>query len=299
MLYDGRLFGDLLAELTASWQELPDKPEEDPESTLRALWLLAASESEASPVIGRMGLPPLDEAAAARVRTLVEQRRSGVPLAYLTGRQCFMGIELLAGPEALIPRKETEILGNAALMRVREIVRDRGSATAIDLCTGSGNLALALAFHEPGCTVLGSDLSADAIALAERNAQHLGLSGRARFVQGDLFEPFERTESLGKVDLVVCNPPYISSAKVDRLHREITGFEPRLAFDGGPFGVTILSRLIREAHRFLKPESWLCFEVGRGQGKAMAQMLGRLPQYQVVLSFTDDQGEIRALSART
>jgi release factor glutamine methyltransferase len=207
-----------------------------------------------------------------------------------------MGVELLAAPGAVIPRKETEVLGNIALAKLRELTKERGTTKVIDLCTGSGNLPLALAFHEGACVAFGSDLSDEALVVAENNARFLGLSERVRFAQGDMFAPFESAEFLENVDLVTCNPPYISSAKVDTLPLEIASFEPRYAFDGGPFGVRILTSLIRESRRFLKPESWLCFEVGLGQGKAMMQMCSR--EYRSVEAVTDGQGQIRAVAVQ-
>ena len=109
------LYDELLAKLSLSWQGLPDKPEENPENTLRALWLFAAGKPKAIQHIEDTVLPYLDDQATIRLRELVDQRISGVPLGYLINRQSFMGIEMLAGPEAMIPRKETEILGSAAL----------------------------------------------------------------------------------------------------------------------------------------------------------------------------------------
>jgi release factor glutamine methyltransferase len=229
----------------------------------------------------------------------VQQRISGVPLAYLTGRQRFMGLEMMVGPEAVIPRKETEILGQAALHALSDLAEQRGQVRAIDVCTGSGNLALALAFHEPRCTVVGVDLSPAAAALANRNALALDLSGRVTFTQGDLFAPFESDESFERVDMVTCNPPYISAARLEKMPKEIIDFEPRMAFDGGPFGVNILTRLIRETPRYLKPNSWLCFEVGLGQGPALERMLQKAPGYAAVQAVSDEQGEVRALLART
>jgi release factor glutamine methyltransferase len=210
-----------------------------------------------------------------------------------------MGLELLAGPEALVPRRETELLGYSALDLVHRTADERGRPLVIDLCTGSGNLALGLAHHEPRCVVIGGDLSADAIGLARRNAEWTSLSGRVNFVQGDLFAPLDTLGMGGAVDLVVCNPPYISSSKAASMTPEIADFEPRLAFDGGAFGISILFRLVRGAAQFLKPDSWLCFEVGAGLGERMAVRLERGGQYGRVERLRDDNGEIRVLLAQT
>jgi release factor glutamine methyltransferase len=227
----------------------------------------------------------------ANLWELVRRRVSGVPLSYLTGRQTFMGIEMLAGPEALIPRKETEIVCRGALSKLG----DAGPCRIIDVCCGAGNLGLAIATLRPDAIVEGSDISDEAVALANRNAAFLGLAARASFHAGDLFAPFA---CIGQTDLIICNPPYVSSARVERMPREISAHEPRLAFDGGPFGVRILTRLVREAHKLLKAGGWLAFEVGLGQGPAMRKILEASPHYRDVESLPDAAGETRALLAR-
>lgn len=292
-------YGEHVAALEARWTGLPDKPEETPETTVRALWLTASGEPCSVEAATRREMPRLDARGQARLRELVAQRLSGVPLAHLTGRQSFMGLELLAGPEALVPRRETELLGHAALDLLRRTVAERGPATVLDVCCGSGNLSLALAHHEPRCRVVGGDLSADAVGLARRNAARLGLADRVRFVEGDLFAPFEEAGLRGSVDLIICNPPYISTSKAAAMPAEISAFEPRLAFDGGAFGISILFRLLSGATHFLKPASWLCFEVGAGQGEPMAARLKRSGGYDAVERVRDSSGEVRALLGRT
>jgi len=287
----------LLAELKAHWTPQPDKPEETPEVAIRALWFAAANDPRG---IARLDgpLPELDPAGLARLHTLVGQRASGTPLAHLTGRQSFFGMELLAGPEALIPRLETQTLVTGALERVREVVKRQGRALVLDLCTGAGNVALGLAHAEPAATVIGADLSHEAVDLAGRNARHLGLEGRVSFRQGDLYAPFEEARFMGSVDVITCNPPYISSAKVPLMSREIAEHEPSLAFDGGPFGVNILMRLIAQAPKFLTPNGWLCFEVGLGQGDGVLGRLERSGLYTDFHAVKDSQGDVRAVMAR-
>ncbi len=292
-------YAGLINEVRDFWQPLPDKPEETPEGILQALWITAAGTPiSVQRAMEMENLPQLDDIGVARLRTLLDRKKAGAPLGYLTGRQSFLGLELLAGPGALIPRKETEIVGRAALAKLKALVRERGQALVLDVCTGCGNLALAYARHEPRCRVYASDLSQEAVDLATRNLEHTGLEGRVEFRQGDLLAPFENDELLGKVDLLSCNPPYISAAKVPTMAREISGFEPELAFNGGALGISILTRLIQNAPRFLKPGSWLCFELGLGQGPWLIRQLGKNPAFTEVETALDDAGEIRALSAR-
>ncbi len=293
-------YARVVEEVRAFWQPLRDKPEESPEGVSRALWMAAAGRPTSVTKALEQDLPDLDADATGRLQDLLSRRKSGVPLAHLTGRQSFMGLELLAGPGALIPRKETEILGGAAVAKLRALADARGPVLALDICTGSGNLALLYAVRESRARVYASDLSEAAVALARRNQELLSVpDSRIEFRAGDLFAPFDTDDFLGKCDFVSCNPPYISAAKVPGMQKEISGFEPAMAFDGGIYGVSILIKLIRNAPRFLKPSSWLCFEVGAGQGALMAQQLGRLPGYAEVETAVDEFGEIRCLLART
>jgi release factor glutamine methyltransferase len=276
---------------------LPDKPEETVEATLRTLWHLAAGRALSVEAAMRAGLPPLDASGEARLDALIEQRLSGTPLAHLSGRQQFMGLEMLAGKEALIPRAETELLGGAALELLRGLGASRDGALVVDVCTGSGNLALVLAHFEPKAKVFAADLSADAVDLARRNAIHLGLDACVEFRVGDLLDPFDEPRFHAQVDLLLCNPPYISSQRVDTMSGEIRGFEPRLAFDGGPLGVRIVQRLIRDAPRYLKKGGWLAFEVGLGQGPAVLKRLIASGAFAQQRGLADAHGQIRVLLA--
>lgn len=292
------LYCELLSELTDRRIYLADKPEESPVGALRALWFLAAGKPKAVEYCLEGDLPALSPTAVGQLRALLDRHVQGVPLAHLTGRQRFMDIEMLAGPEALIPRKETEILGYAALDLLRGLVAETDRAQVIDLCTGCGNLALALAYYELSCHVSAADLSPEAVDLARRNAAHVGVQERVAFSVGDLFAPFDHDGFIGQVDMVVCNPPYISSQRVVEMPAEVSSYEPRLAFDGGPFGISILVRLITEAPRYLKPGGWLCFEVGLGQGELIRRRLERHGAYGDIEVRSDREGNPRALLAR-
>lgn len=287
-----------LAHLTQALDILPDKPEETPASALRALWLLAAGQPLSLHAASETALPPLDARQLDDLDALIARRIAGEPVAYLTGRQRFMGLELLASPEALIPRAESEMLARVAIEKLRDVAASRtGSPLAIDVCCGSGNLALALAHAVPKALVHGADISPSAIDLASANTRQLGLSERVQLHNGDLLAPFGEAFHR-KVDLLVSLPPYISTAKMDTMPQEIVGHEPHLAFDGGPFGVRILMRLIREAPPLLRPGGWLGMEVGLGQGPAMTQLLEKSPAYDRVETIADAGGAVRAVLAR-
>ena len=293
------LFHRCLNELAMGFKALPDKPDETTTGTLAALWHTAAGGPISVQRAAIRVLPELGQDEIAKLNMLLRERIAGVPLAYLTGRQQFMGVELIATADALIPREETALLGDTALMQLRAIVRERGHAKVIDVCTGSGNLALALAWHEPCARVWGTDLSKEAITLARRNLAHLDLADRVEFRCGDLLSPFDSPEFHGHVDLLVCNPPYISSGKVDGMANEIIGFEPRMAFDGGPLGIQTLLRLIAEAPRYLRDGGWLAFEIGLGQGQGIRKRLEQNGRYVDVREVADKHGQTRTILARS
>ena len=292
-------FSDLLQEVERFWTPLPDKPEETPERLLSALWSTACGAPVSTDRALPATLPELDGESLERLRALIERKKSGVPLAHLTERQTFLGLELLASREALIPRKETEILGRAALVKIGCMAKKRGPLLVVDVCTGSANLALAYAYYEPQARVCASDLSPEAIELARRNAQFIGLGKRVELRVGDLLEPFETLEFVGHCDFLSCNPPYISTAKVKQMHPEISQHEPQAAFNGGAFGVSILMKLVKNAPRFLRPGGWLGFEVGHGQGAGLARQLERNPAFAAVETYSDPGGEIRAILAKS
>jgi len=292
------LYCRLLSQLRNNIGPQADKPDESPESTLDALWLCSLGRPASARTAQTQPLQPPDSAQVANLESLVQRRIDGAPLAHLTGRQHFMGMEMLAGPDALVPRAETEILAGAALRIGDRLCPVTRSLRLVDVCTGSGNIALMLAQRFPEALVGGSDLSEAAIALAKRNASHLGLSARVAFRVGDLLNPFHDDEWRGKVDLLTCNPPYISSAKVPAMPAEIADHEPVMAFDGGPFGVSILMRLLREAPDVLRSGGWLAFEVGLGQGPAMQKRLGSATGFRNVELHRDANGQIRSISAQ-
>ena len=277
---------------------LPDKPEETPETTLRALWHTAAGAPKSAQLAAQSKLPELNDEGLSTLTRLMQQRIVGAPLAHLSERQQFLGIEMLAGPEALVPRKETELLAQSAVELARNLADRRPEVRVVDVCTGSGNVALAIARRVPAARVCGSDLSPQAVALARRNSAHLGLADRVAFYEGDLLAPFESDDWIGQIDLLTCNPPYISSGKVPRLPAEIADHEPKLAFDGGPFGVSLLIRLVKEAPRFLRTGGWLAFEIGLGQGPALLKRLRASPTFHEISAVCDDTGDVRAIIAR-
>ena len=296
---DHTMYNDFLNEIETFWEFLPDKPEEDPEGILKTLWLTAAGTPTSIQKAKTKLLPELNDEKILVLKQLIDTKRSGIPLAHISKRATFLELDFITGPEALIPRVETEILGKNVLAKLRMLTDDRGPLKVIDVCTGCGNLALSYAHYTPNATVYGADLSENAVSLAQKNATQLGLANRVTFQSGDLFAPFSDGSFLGSCDLVSCNPPYISTAKVSKMHKEISSFEPELAFNGGVFGISVLSRMIKEGPEFLKPGSWLCFELGLGQGPAIVAKLKKDSRFSTVESYTDCAENIRAILAQT
>ena len=283
--------------LAAAWTQLPDKPEESVDAALRTLWFAAAGTPCSLARADRL-LPALGDAELRTLDQLVDRRSQGEPLAYSVGLQSFMGLELEATRAALIPRAETEILANTALARLGEVARESEKPAVLDVCTGCGNVALAVAQYSSRAEVFAADLSAEAVSLARANAKRLGLDSRVTFESGDLYAPFTDTSFEHRFHVVTCNPPYISSAKVERMPREIAEHEPRMAFDGGSFGFDIVTRAFTGAPRFLKAGGWFCFELGAGQGNFLADRVRRSKLYTVVEEIRDHAGTTRVIAAK-
>ena len=201
----------------------------------------------------------------------------------------FMGVDLLVERGVLLPRQETELLGQTALEHLHETAR------VIDMCCGSGNLACALATRLPRARIWASDLTDACVSLARRNVAHTGVQN-VEVRQGDLFSALEGLE--GTIDLVVCNPPYISQAKLAGERAALLENEPREAFDGGPYGLTIQQRVVKEALPFLKPGGWLLFEIGAGQERQVELLIARTRAYQQIRKVADAAGEVRVVGAQ-
>lgn len=226
---------------------------------------------------------------------------TGMPSAYVSGRQIFMGLDLLASQGVLVPRPETELLGWTArrmLDQLASALPGDGPLRVIDMCCGSGNLACALAAGAPRARVWACDLTAPCVELAARNVSRLSLDARVSVRRGDLFAPLAAEGLAGAIDLIVCNPPYISTGRLGRDRAHLLAHEPREAFDGGPFGISIQQRVLSEARAFLRPGGWLMFEIGLGQDRQMSRLFERAKEYTKPESFANQEGEIRVMIGR-
>ena len=225
-----------------------------------------------------------------RYRRLLARRLSGVPLAYIVGRKEFWSLSLRVQPGILIPRPETELLVEKTLD-----LAAAGNVTIVDIGTGSGNIALALAKELPAARIVATDVSARALRIAGLNAQDHGL-GNVAFVRGSLFSALHDLGLEGKCDFIVCNPPYVSASDWESMPREVRDHEPRRAFFGGRTGLDFIRRLVKGSPAFLKPRGYLLFEVGYGQAVGAVSLLGRV--WTDVKLFSDLKGIPRVLAAR-
>lgn len=216
---------------------------------------------------------------------------------YSAGTVSFLGLELLAVPGALIPRRETELLARAAIERLSELAAlKREPLLVVDMCCGAGNLACAVARNVPECRVIACDLTDECVALTQKNVEKLGLSATVDVHQGDLFQALSGMGLERAVDAVVCNPPYISTGRLDA--RTDLAKEPREAFDGGPYGLSIHQRVMREGDAFLKAKSWLMFEFGLGQERQIELLFQRARIYEQIEFIQNEQKEPRVVVAR-
>ena len=211
--------------------------------------------------------------------SLIDRRAAGEPLQYITGEQYFMGHRLAVDPSVLIPRPETEILAEKAVdylhsyrdaKAVLDLCTGSGAGSVLDLCTGSGALAVSIAIACPDIQGTASDISADALAVAEQNAKDLGVSDRVVFIESDLFDAFGH---VNKFDLIVTNPPYIRSGDFAGLAREITEHEPVLALDGGADGLDFYRRIAADARACMNPGACLMTEIGFDQAEDVTAIL--------------------------
>lgn len=232
----------------------------------------ADAEELLAAVLGREAGP--DEAVtpreARRFARLVARRMAGEPPAYLVGRTTFRGLDLEVGRGCFIPRQSSEFMAEQAIRRLR----GRRSPVHVDVATGVGPVALAVAAAVPGARVLGLDLHDRPVLLARRNAARLGLPN-VSFLRGDLFAPLPRW-ALGAVDVVTVHPPYVPRGELRDLPQEIRGFEPRESLtDRSPTGMALLGRVAGEAPRWLRAGGWLLVEVSPDRAREVGKVLRR------------------------
>ena len=198
---------------------------------------------------------------------MTEPVKPFTPIQYIMGHVQFYGLDFIVDERVLIPRPETEILVDVAVDIIRGFSVKGGTPRILDLCTGSGNIAIALTKNIPDCKMVASDISGEALDVARMNAERHGVSDRVKLVKSDLFDDVD-----GTFDVIVCNPPYVERPEFAVIQKEVLK-EPRIAFDGGEDGLDFYRKIIPAAMKFLAPGGCIIFEIGFGQRKAICDII--------------------------
>jgi release factor glutamine methyltransferase len=227
---------------------------------------------------------------AVRYAAAVHRRALREPAAYITGRREFWGLPLEVSPAVLIPRPETELIVEAAL---DVFGGDRGRRLDVaDVCTGSGNLAIALAHELPQVSITATDISEDALAIARRNAMRHAVADRIRFIRADVLDGVE-----GLFDLIVGNPPYVRQGDRAALQPEVRDHEPAVALFGGASGMRLVAMFVEQGTARLRPGGYLMFEFGLGQDVAVEDLITATPGLTLLGLRRDLQGIARTAVA--
>lgn len=278
-----------------SWADLYDDVRRRLGSATEARWIIEEASGERFGA--DVGMPP--EKVLRRLADMVDRRLAGEPLQYVLGRWGFRDLDLMVDPRVLIPRPETEQIVEATLVELDRLRPERpGPLTVVDLGTGSGAVALSLAAERTGVEVWATDCSADSLAVARANLS--GLAGRAatrvRLAEGDWWDALP-AGLRGEVDLVVSNPPYVSSAEMAHLDPVVGDWEPRAALEAGPDGTEALQYLILSAPGWLRPGGTLVLEMAPHHGGRLTDTALRAGFPEVFL-VEDLAGRDRGLVAR-
>jgi release factor glutamine methyltransferase len=268
---------------------LADKGSESPRLDTEVL-LAHALEWRRIELYTRYNEVPTEE-ARGRFRELIRRRIEGCPVAYLVGRKEFFALPLEVGPAVLIPRPESEFVVMECLRLAKGVPQPR----VLDIGTGSGNIAVAVAQQNPEAEVTAIDVSPEALEVAGRNAERHGVNARVRFLEGDLFSALSEEEPF---DFVLSNPPYIAHEDLQGLPYGVRDYEPHLALDGGPGGFVVFDRLVSEARNYLQTGGYLIVEIGAPQEEHGRRCIASLGGYQLAETIHDYSGHPRVLQAR-
>jgi release factor glutamine methyltransferase len=217
----------------------------------------------------------------------IDRRKKREPVAYIIGQWDFMGITFEVNSDVLIPEQDTEILAEEAMTVVEDGMR------VMDLCTGSGCIALSILNYKNDVRAVCTDISEAALEVAKRNAVKLGMDEKVQFIKTDLFPE----ESIGKFDLIVSNPPYIATKVIETLAPEVKDYEPRLALDGEEDGLCFYRRIIDNADKYLYSSGYLMLEIGFDQKEAVTELLRKKGFYHDIEVIKDYSGNDRVVRA--
>ena len=236
----------------------------------------------------------IDSETYHRVGSLIERRALHEPLQYVLGSQEFCGVDIAVKPGVLIPRPESELLVEEATL----LLRSHAEPVILDVGTGSGCLAISLVRALKHAVVIASDLSVSALQVAKSNAGKHARNAQILWLAGDLLAPLLSSSVVGKVTAIIANLPYISHEEWDRLSPDVKDFEPWLALDGGPDGLDVYRRLLREAPCVLAPDGIILMEIGIGQADCLRKEVEASPFFDVMSIQSDFQGIPRMVCVR-
>ncbi len=240
---------------------------------------------------------PLSSLEIDGYRSLIRRRLKREPIQYITGHQEFWSLDFLVGPAVLIPRAETELLVEETLkLRERNLLSDSSQPKILDLGTGSGAIAIALAKEIESATIWASDISFDALAVARDNAKHHNLNSKINFCQGDFLQPISNTSI--SFDMIISNPPYIPTDIFQTLPPEILYHEPRIALDGHENGMHFIKRIIEESGSYLKPGGWLLIEMDPDQTERALNLINSTQSFSYKERIRDYRKKYRLVKAQ-
>lgn len=231
----------------------------------------------------------VDSNIEKQFKEAIEKLGEGYPVEYITCKKEFMGLEFFVNENVLIPQPDTEILVEEAM----NLIKQEQSSHVLDLCTGSGAIAISIASYTENVKLLASDISDKALEVAKKNANKLNMDDKVSFVQSDLFENLEKDS----FDMIVTNPPYIKTKVINTLDKEVKK-EPMLALDGGEDGLDFYKRIIEEAPNYLKQNGYLCMEIGYDQKEEVILLLKNNGGYTNILAKKDLSGNDRVVIAK-
>ncbi len=238
---------------------------------------------------------PVAKPQLDKLHELVKRAGEGEPIAYIVGKTEFYSLAFNVTGDCMIPRPETELLTARAI----EFLRTRtGRQFVCDLCTGCGCIAVAIARNYPEAELIATDISDTALEVAAQNIEKYQLNERIKLLCGDLFEPVVPQLDIAKFDLIVCNPPYVSSAEFEALDKNVKDYEPKLALFAGADGLDVYRRIAERIDDFLKPAAALMLEVGYSQGQAVRELLeqiGCFAEITVEKDFHDNDRVVTAI----
>jgi release factor glutamine methyltransferase len=235
-----------------------------------------------------------------QLRDVVKRAGQNEPIAYLVGRTEFYSLQINVTPDCMVPRPETELLVERAI----EFLRTRRSGTqyVCDLCTGSGCIAVAIAENFSDARIIATDICDAALAVAAGNVKKHQLSDRINLLCGDLFDPVISGLDVTEFDLILSNPPYVSTAEYEKLDKNVKDYEPKKALFAGDHGLDVYCRIIEKAGRFLKPDGALILEIGYAQGQAVKELLentGEYSEIKIEKDFHNNDRIVKALKKST